>query len=37
MDDGIVANVKLPKFRVAPSEKLAIAVERLGARINYVQ
>ena len=37
MEEGIIANVKLPRFKVAPSEKLATAVERLGARINYVQ
>jgi DNA polymerase-3 subunit alpha len=37
MDDGIVANLRLPKFKVSPNEKLADAVERLGARINYVQ
>jgi DNA polymerase III subunit alpha len=37
MEEGIVAEVKLPRFKVAPSEKLATAVERLGARINYVQ
>ena len=37
MDGELVANVKLPKFKVSPSEKLADAVERLGARISYVQ
>ena len=37
MDDSIVANVRLPRFKVSPNEKLADAIERLGARINYVQ
>ncbi|MCC6848243.1 MAG: DNA polymerase III subunit alpha [Deltaproteobacteria bacterium] len=36
-DQSIVANVRLPKFKVSPNEKLADAVERLGARINYIQ
>ncbi|MEB2284071.1 MAG: DNA polymerase III subunit alpha [Polyangiaceae bacterium UTPRO1] len=36
-DESIVADVRLPKFKVSPNEKLADAVERLGARINYVQ
>jgi DNA polymerase III subunit alpha len=37
MEDGLVANVRLPRFKVSPNEKLADAVERLGARISYVQ
>ena len=37
MDEGIVANVRLPRFKVSPNEKLADAIERLGARINYIQ
>ena len=37
VDEGIVANVRLPRFKVSPNEKLADAVERLGARINYIQ
>ena len=37
MEEEIVANVRLPRFKVAPSEKLADAVERLGARIAYIQ
>jgi DNA polymerase-3 subunit alpha len=36
-EEEIVANVKLPRFKISPSEKLADAVERLGARINYIQ
>ncbi|MEO6028496.1 MAG: DNA polymerase III subunit alpha [Candidatus Binatia bacterium] len=37
MEGELVASVKLPRFKVSPSEKLADAVERLGARISYVQ
>jgi DNA polymerase-3 subunit alpha len=37
MEEEIVASVRLPRFKVAPSEKLADAVERLGARIAYIQ
>jgi hypothetical protein len=37
MEDEIVANIRLPRFKVSPNEKLADAIERLGARINYIQ
>ncbi len=36
--DGYVANVRLPRFKVAPTEKLVDAVERLfGGRVAYLQ
>ncbi len=37
MEDELFTSMKLPKFKVAPSEKLAVAVERIGAKIKYVQ